>query len=374
MNTTPPRLEPLEPREAPSNVLGTTWPQPGGPGTPVHLTYSLGDLIDGGLEGTLSPAAIGEVIAQALGAWAAHAPFVFTEVPAGGDLAFSRSDLPGPQVGRAFGPGPGVGGDVTFDTQRPWGAGGEAIGSISLARVAEHEIGHALGLDHEDDVEAVMNRVIEVGEAFTALFPDDVQGIQGLYGAGVGSVDPLEGGPDEEESPPTAFARDGVVSVRGSFRDALLQSFTPFEGYRGQLSLAYAEDGTLSVTADNGHVKTFGEGGEVLSSFIGVPRATPEPSSLYAGYYGGVETTSVGGLRVTLATQGGHVKAFDAGGNEVASFIAYEGHAGEVRLGAGRGQVVLGAQTPEGNTHVKAFDAGGTFGVARSFVRAGVGG
>src|SRR5207248_859983 len=54
-----------------------------------------------------------------------------------------------------------------------------------------HELGHALGLDHPDQhnqtVNAVMNSVIS--NADTAM-PDDIAGIQSIYGASTGGATP----------------------------------------------------------------------------------------------------------------------------------------------------------------------------------------
>jgi hypothetical protein len=58
---------------------------------------------------------------------------------------------------------------------------------------AIHEIGHTLGLGHSNDPTANMYPVFHrfAGLGTGHLFPDDIAGIQLLYGAGVGSVTPL---------------------------------------------------------------------------------------------------------------------------------------------------------------------------------------
>lgn len=55
----------------------------------------------------------------------------------------------------------------------------------SLYLVAAHEFGHALGLDHTSVPEALMYPMYRFTEEHP-LHRDDVQGIQHLYGEGVG--------------------------------------------------------------------------------------------------------------------------------------------------------------------------------------------
>jgi len=185
-------------------IAGTAWPQPGGTGSPVHLTYGFINYTN-----DLSPFRQRTAVEAALAHWAAAAPIHFTEVEDSGlpwddPAAFvpdirigwftgdhgDGNDFDGEDgiIAHAFYPPPNgatAAGDVHFDDAETW-SDSPGDGVFNITEVATHEIGHALGLAHELEAPSVMQPYY-TGE-FVGLYPDDIDGIRALYGQGSGSV------------------------------------------------------------------------------------------------------------------------------------------------------------------------------------------
>jgi hypothetical protein len=192
-------------------VLGSKWNQPGGLGSAVNLTYSFSNLLDGAMLGGLSSAQLESAAEEALGLWSAVTPLRFTEttdsgpLPDAADTSYTAGTTPKIRFGHhyidggsganvlahAYYPGTnGISGDVHFDDSNAW-AVAPGSGVIDIIEVATHELGHALGLDHNTTTDAIMNpsygrRFSGPGTGF--LLADDIAGIQAQYGAGLGYV------------------------------------------------------------------------------------------------------------------------------------------------------------------------------------------
>lgn len=190
-------------------VLGSKWSQPGGLGSSVNLSYSFSNLLDGGLPGGLTAASLESAIEEALQVWSAVAPLKFVELadsgPAPSDTGYAAGNTPILRFGHhyidgnpnpntlahAYYPSPnGLGGDLHFDNGNTWGLTPSST-AIDMIEVATHEIGHSLGIDHEETNDAILNpyygrRFSGLGSAF--LLQDDINAVQAQYGAGVGYV------------------------------------------------------------------------------------------------------------------------------------------------------------------------------------------
>jgi hypothetical protein len=200
-------------------LQGHQWPQPGGKGSPVTLTYSYQNMFDGGLRmpggQPLPNSLIRRSIEDALGLWASVAPLHFIEVPDDGTpidngypngqygqirfrhVYINGPDIPGQQPiakAQAYYPYPGanISGDVEFDHSDPW----QEVGTLPVPDIlgaATHEIGHTLGLAHSVNPQANMYWIFtrRAGPGTGALHADDIAGVHAIYGSGVGSVTPL---------------------------------------------------------------------------------------------------------------------------------------------------------------------------------------
>lgn len=106
----------------------------------------------------------------------------------------------------------GFAGDVHFDSLDTWRLHGSAGSGFDVFIVALHEIGHSIGLDHQNPPpNAVMNPFYNA--SLTGLLTDDILGAQAIYGPAVTSG---PGGIVPEPSSWVAFVLMlGVIGVVG---------------------------------------------------------------------------------------------------------------------------------------------------------------
>jgi hypothetical protein len=152
--------------------------------------------------------------------------------------------------------------DIIFNSAYRWDSyrGNVRSGNVwDIRRVALHELGHALGLDHPDEngqsVSAQMNSILGNLDSLTA---DDIAGAQSLYGSGVTSNITF---PPRNE--PNAFYQSLLALYRDELRASNSPTYVDAEGtviwlteYArqrvGQCSHATATTNTLNQITSNG--------------------------------------------------------------------------------------------------------------------------
>jgi hypothetical protein len=128
--------------------------------------------------------------------------------------------------------------DVIFNTKFSWNSyrGNVRSGLVDLRRVALHEFGHVLGLDHPDDygqnVVAVMNSHVSNVDTLQA---DDIDGVQSIYGGGTTTSTPA----------PTPVVPHDTLTMSGRLLPG--QSIT---SGNNQFRLLYQTDGNLVLYDD----------------------------------------------------------------------------------------------------------------------------
>jgi hypothetical protein len=134
--------------------------------------------------------------------------------------------------------------DVVFKASLPWDSYRGSLRSVpDFKRVALHEFGHVLGLNHPDEigqtVTALMNSTVSNLDALAA---DDVAGAQAAYGAPGGLQLPTI----------TSITRDQSVTLGGTARFAVSASGTPPLSYQWRKdggTLSGATNTTLTLEA-----------------------------------------------------------------------------------------------------------------------------
>ena len=176
------RTENLEDRRCMAASLGWDGPGQGS----AALTYT----VDASGSG-LSQQTAEDAIDRAFDAWSDVADIQFTKTNQVGlrdslDISFRSIDGRGGTLAQAYFPddvNPArIAGDIQFDTSEAWEVG-NALGSraFDLVQVAVHEIGHALGLEHDHEHDSILRASVSPHESFTALGQSDVDAVLRLY-------------------------------------------------------------------------------------------------------------------------------------------------------------------------------------------------
>ncbi|MCP4246999.1 MAG: matrixin family metalloprotease [bacterium] len=192
------------------------------------------------------------IIAQAFSVWAEVSTLTFTEVgsAAAADMVLGFGsgthcplyqaigtgcpdggfDGPSGVLAHCYYPSSGgaadpVTGDCHFDEAETWTSDVDSRSETVLLATAIHEIGHGLGLDHNPgDEAAVMFPSYDPQNVKVALGADDIAGIQELYGAADGTVEPTRPtAPPAGESPdvPTEAGTPGTGGAFDTDSDGL---------------------------------------------------------------------------------------------------------------------------------------------------------
>jgi len=142
-------------------------------------------------------------IAAALKKWSDVVPLTFTEKQSGRvemELLFASGrhascgafDGQGGVLAHAFQPGYGsINGDVHFDDAEFFTV--NSYRGVNLEQVAVHELGHAIGLGHSRDINAIMYPTYRGYKPSYSLGSDDIRGVQSLYGSKTGGTSGTSG-------------------------------------------------------------------------------------------------------------------------------------------------------------------------------------
>ena len=188
----------------------------------TNITYHIFNTLS-----QFNPQDVKTVLAQAFQSWTNGSPLTFTEVQGQADINIQFAPIDGSLdiLGETCPPYDACdSGSVIFDDAENWTLNDpQGYWDISLLGVASHEFGHAIGLLHTDDPNALMYP--EYSPYDLQPGQDDVGGLQRLYGLGSG---PLYNPPSLAGS-----TQNGQMMVSGQLDDQHYTHFWDFDVQAG---------------------------------------------------------------------------------------------------------------------------------------------
>jgi hypothetical protein len=140
-----------------------------------------------------------DAVQRAFDAWAERSALTFTKVAGDAliNISFEQNDhgdvyvFEGADgvIGHAFFPQSARPGVIHLNRDKNWTLDGGGDDGVDLFTALLHEIGHALGLEHTQDANAVMFAGYE--DPRTALGDEDIAAIRQLYGDDEGLIEPV---------------------------------------------------------------------------------------------------------------------------------------------------------------------------------------